>query len=64
MGASLAMVPVVRYIAGLTTWSDPGHTVVHAAVLAAAIGAGVLVFAVVALALGGDEVQALQRTLA
>jgi len=59
LGASLAMVPVVRYIAGLTTWSDPGQTVVHAAVLTAAIIAGVLVFALVAMALGGDEVQAL-----
>lgn len=57
--ASLAMVPVVRYIAGLATWSAPGHTMVHAAVLAAAISAGVLVFALVAMALGGDEVQAL-----
>jgi len=60
LGASLAMVPVVRYIASLTTWSDPGQTVVHAAVLIAAIVAGVLVFAVVAMALGGDEVQALK----
>ncbi|MGD0947423.1 MAG: murein biosynthesis integral membrane protein MurJ [Candidatus Binatia bacterium] len=59
LGASLAMVPVVRYIAGLTTWSDPGHTVVHAAVLTAAIVAGGLVFTMVALALGGDEVRAL-----
>jgi putative peptidoglycan lipid II flippase len=57
--ASLAMVPVVRSIAGLTTWSAPGHTVAHAAVLAAAISAGVLVFALVTLALGGGEVQAL-----
>ena len=59
LGASLAMVPVVRYIAGLTTWSDPGHTVVHAAVLTAAIVAGVLVFTMVALALGSDEVRLL-----
>jgi putative peptidoglycan lipid II flippase len=59
LAASLAMVPIVRYIAGLTTWSDPGHTVVHAAVLTAAIAAGGLVFTVLALALGGDEVRAL-----
>jgi putative peptidoglycan lipid II flippase len=60
--ASLAMVPVVRFIAGLATWSATGHTVMHAAVLAAAISAGVLVFALVMMVLGGGEVQAL-RTL-
>jgi putative peptidoglycan lipid II flippase len=59
LGASFAMVPVVRSIAGLAIWSDPGHTAVHAAVLAAATIAGVLVFATVTVALGGDEVQAL-----
>jgi putative peptidoglycan lipid II flippase len=63
LGASLAMAPVVRYIAGLTTWSDPGHTVVHAAVLTGAIAAGGLVFTVVALALGGDEVRALTASV-
>jgi putative peptidoglycan lipid II flippase len=59
LGASLAMVPVVRYIAGLTTWSNPGHTLLHAAALTAAIVAGGLVFTIVALALGADEVRAL-----
>lgn len=61
--ASLAMVPVVRSIAGLTTWSQPGHTPVHAAVLMLALIAGVLVFAVVATALGGEEVRALMRLI-
>lgn len=59
--AAAAMVPVVRYIAGMTTWTEPGHTLVHAGVLAWAVVAGVLVYAVIALALGGEEVHALAR---
>ena len=59
--ASAAMVPAVRYVAGMTMWTEPGHTVLHAGVLASAMAAGVLVFALVALALGGEEIHALMR---
>lgn len=61
--ASAAMVPAVRGIAGMTVWTEPGHTIVHAGVLACAMLAGVLVFGLVALALGGEEVHALVRLM-
>jgi putative peptidoglycan lipid II flippase len=59
--AAVAMVPVVRFIAGLTDWSQRGHLLVHASVLLVAMSAGMLVFLLVALLLGGDEVQAVTR---
>jgi putative peptidoglycan lipid II flippase len=59
--ASLAMIPVVRYVAGLTDWSARGHLVTHATLLLAAVSAGVGVFAIVAALLGGSEVQSVTR---
>ncbi len=61
--AALAMVPAVRWVAGLTDWAEHGHLVAHAAVLAAAIGVGVFVFVAVAAVLGGDEIRAVTRIL-
>ena len=63
VAASLAMIPAVRYVAGLTDWSQRGALLVHAAVLALALAVGVAVFATVALVLGGDEVRTLTRML-
>ncbi|MFI5395116.1 MAG: murein biosynthesis integral membrane protein MurJ [Candidatus Binatia bacterium] len=63
VAASLAMIPAVRYVAGLTDWSQRGALLVHAGVLALALIVGVAVFATVALALGGDEVRTLTRML-
>lgn len=59
--ASLAMIPVVRYVAGLTDWTVRGHLVVHATVLLAAVSTGIGVFAVVAALLGGTEVESVTR---
>ncbi len=59
--ASAAMVPAVRYVAGLTEWSAHGHLIVHAAVLLAAVSVGIAVFVVVAALLGGSEVQSVTR---
>jgi putative peptidoglycan lipid II flippase len=59
--AAVAMVPAVRFVAGLTDWSQRGQLLVHASVLLAAMSAGMLVFLLVALLLGGDEVQAVTR---
>ena len=59
--ASLAMIPVVRYVAGLTDWAAHGHLLMHATVLLAAVSAGIAVFAVVAALLGGSEVQSVTR---
>jgi putative peptidoglycan lipid II flippase len=61
--ASIVMIPALRYVAALTDWSQSGALGVHAAVLLGAIGVGGGVFAVVALLLGGDEIQALTRSL-
>ncbi len=59
--ASVTMIPVVRYCAGRTDWAQHGHLMVHILVLGVAITAGVIVFGLVALALGGDEVRAAAR---
>jgi len=59
--ASLAMIPVLHYIAGLADWSQGGALLVHAAVLLVAILGGGGVFAGVALLLGGDEAKAAVR---
>lgn len=61
--ASLAMIPAVRYVAGLTDWSQHGHLLTHATVLMAACAAGVSVFGIVAAVLGGSEVQSLARVV-
>ncbi len=61
--ASLAMVPVVHFIATRTDWSQHGHLLTHACVLGLAVAAGILVFAAVALLLGGDEVRSTIRVL-
>lgn len=61
--ASLTMIPVLHYIAGLADWSQGGALLAHAAVLLVAILGGVGAFAVVVLLLGGDEVQALTRAV-
>jgi peptidoglycan biosynthesis protein MviN/MurJ (putative lipid II flippase) len=61
LGASLAMIPAVRYVAGLTDWSAHGHLVTHACVLLAAVSTGMLVFVAVAALLGGSEVQSITR---
>ena len=61
--ASLAMVPAVRYVAGLTTWSQGGHLLTHAAVLGAAMATGIVVYVVAAVLLGSAEVQAMTRIL-
>ncbi len=61
--ASLAMVPAVRYVAGLTDWAAHGHLITHAAVLLAAVGVGVSVFLMVAVMLGGNEVRAVTALL-
>ncbi len=59
--AALAMVPVVRLIARMATWTQPGQTLGHALVLTLAVISGVLVFAVVVTVLGGEEVQVAMR---
>jgi len=61
--ASLAMLPLLHYIAGCADWAQSGALLTHAAVLLAAIVGGGVVFAAVALVLGGDEVQAALRLL-
>jgi putative peptidoglycan lipid II flippase len=61
LAASLAMLPPVRYVAGLTDWSSRGHLVTHALVLLAAVSTGVLVFVAVAAVLGGSEVHSVTR---
>jgi putative peptidoglycan lipid II flippase len=61
--ASIAMIPAVRYVAGLTVWSQPGALAMHAAVLALAMVVGVVVFTVVALVLGAEEIQSMVRIL-
>ncbi len=61
--AALAMIPAVRYVAGLTVWAQRGELLQHVAVLALAIGVGVAVFLAGALLLGGDEIQAVTRAL-
>jgi len=59
--ASLAMIPAVRYVAGLTDWSAHGHLLIHATVLLAAVTAGIVIFVIVAALLGGSEVQSVTR---
>jgi putative peptidoglycan lipid II flippase len=61
LAASLAMVPAVRSVAGLTDWAQDAHLLTHAAILAIAIGVGVIVFSTVAAALGSSEVQTVLR---
>jgi putative peptidoglycan lipid II flippase len=63
LAASVAMVPVVHAVAGLTDWSTHGHFLLHATVLALAIVAGIAVFFAVALMLGGSEVRAVVTIL-
>ena len=59
--ASLAMVPAVRAVAGLTVWSQRGQLLVHAAVLMLAMGVGVAVFVTASAVLGGDEIRTMAR---
>jgi putative peptidoglycan lipid II flippase len=61
LAAALAMVPAVRFVAGLTDWAEHGHLITHAAVLATAIGVGVIVFLTMAAVLGATEVQTVMR---
>jgi len=61
--ASAAMILPVRYVAAFTDWAQPGQLVVHAGVLFAAIGVGVVVFLAAAAVLGGDEVRTVTRLL-
>jgi putative peptidoglycan lipid II flippase len=59
--ASLAMIPVVRYVASFTDWAAHGQLITHALVLLAAVSTGIAVFVIVAALLGGSEVQAVTR---
>ena len=61
--ASLAMIPAVRYVAGLTEWSERGQLLVHTAVLLAAVGVGTLIYLLASFILGGDEVRMVMRQL-
>jgi putative peptidoglycan lipid II flippase len=61
--AALAMIPAVRYVAGLTEWSQRGHLLVHAAVLALAVGVGVLIYLLASFILGAEEVRVVTRLL-
>jgi len=63
LAAALAMVPAVRYIAGLTDWSERGELLLHTAVLLAAVGVGVLIYLLASFILGGDEVRVVMRQL-
>jgi len=59
--ASLAMVPVVRFIAARTDWAQHGHLLTHACVLGLAVAAGIFVYGAMAVLLGGDEIQSATR---
>jgi putative peptidoglycan lipid II flippase len=61
LSASLAMLPLVHYIAARADWAQSGALLAQVAVLLAAILGGGAVFVAVALLLGGDEVQAAMR---
>jgi len=61
--AAVAMIPAVRWVAGLAEWSQPGHLAVRVLVLLVAIVTGVLVFSAVALAVGGAELRTMMRLL-
>lgn len=63
VAAAIVMVPAVRYVASLTDWSQHGHLLTRASVLLAAVTAGVVVYLVVAVVLGGSEVQSVLRVL-
>jgi putative peptidoglycan lipid II flippase len=56
-----AMVPAVRWVAGWVDWSARGDLLGRAAVLFAAVGAGVAVYILAALAMRGEEVEAATR---
>src|SRR5262249_43537536 len=61
LAASLAMVPAVRWVAGLAAWVEPGHLRTRVAVLMAAVAVGIFVFAAVAVLLGSSEAHAVKR---
>lgn len=65
--ASAAMIPAVWLTAGLVDWSQSGHLLTRTATLLAAVGSGVVAFAIVQLILGASELQTvwdlLQRRL-
>jgi putative peptidoglycan lipid II flippase len=61
--AALAMIPAVRYIAGLTEWSQRGQLLVHATVLIVAVGVGVLIYLLASFILGAEEVRVVTRLL-
>jgi putative peptidoglycan lipid II flippase len=61
--AALAMIPAVRYVAGLTEWSERGQLLVHTATLLAAVGVGMLIYLLASFILGGDEVRMVIRQL-
>src|SRR6202158_3522681 len=61
--AALAMLPAVRYVAGLTDWSQHGQLVAHAALLIAAMVVGCVVYGAAAVFLGGNEIQPLSQIL-
>jgi putative peptidoglycan lipid II flippase len=60
--ASLAMIAPVLYIQSLVDWQF-GSLLVRVTVLAAAMAVGAAVFGLVALLLGGEEVDAIRRVL-
>lgn len=64
LAASLAMIPAVRYVAGLTDWAQRGELLAQATVLTLAMVAGIGVFAGVMLVLGGNEMPSLMRVMA
>jgi putative peptidoglycan lipid II flippase len=59
--ASLAMVVPVHFVAGLVEWEGHAGLLARGAALSAAIGVGMMVFAIVAFVLGGTEVQSITR---
>jgi putative peptidoglycan lipid II flippase len=60
--ASLAMIPALLYIRSLVDW-EAASFLGRSATLAAAMAAGIAIFGVVALLLGGEEVSAARRIL-